>query len=96
MKMNILKLSMLLACAALAQTGYADGLSIKAGDTLQKQVAALKGKKVTVKLQGTEELTGIVKESTNELLQLSELSGKEFFDAIIDMNKVTAILVRTK
>jgi hypothetical protein len=96
MKMNILKLSMLLACATLAQTGYADGLSIKAGDTLQKQAAALKGKKVTVKLQGTEELSGIVKESTNELLQLSELSGKEFFDAIIDMSKVTAILVRTK
>ena len=96
MKMNILKLSILLACAGLAQSGYADGLSIKAGDTLQKQVAALKGKKVTVKLQGTEELTGIVKESTNELLQLSELSGKEFFDAVIDMNKITAILVRTK
>lgn len=96
MKMNILKLSMLLACAALAPSSHAEALSIKAGDTLQKQVASLKGKKITVKLQGTDELTGIVKESTNELLHLGELSGKEFFDAIIDMNKVTAILVRTK
>ncbi len=96
MKMNIIRLSALLAFLAAAQIACADGLAIKPGDTLQKQVAALKGKKVTVKLQGTEELTGVIKDSTSELLQLSELSGREFFDAIIDMSKVTAILVRTK
>lgn len=81
-----------LATAHLAQAQVA----IKPGDTIQKQIAAHKGKKLTVRLQSGEELTGTVKEATNELLHLGELSGKEFFDAVIDISKVSAILVRNK
>ena len=94
--MKFLNTTILFALVSVAQFSHADALSIKPGDTLQKQIAAQKGKKITVRLLAGEELTGIVRDVSNELLQLGELSGKEYFDAMIDLNKVTAILVKTK
>lgn len=94
--MNYLKMAILFALISASHIGHADTLSIKPGDTLQKQIAAQKGKKITVKLLAGEELTGTVRDVSNELLQLGELTGKEYFDAMIDLNKIAAILVRTK
>ncbi len=96
MQKKWINLALSLLFFSLSPISYADGLTIKPGDTLQKQISAFKGKKITIRLVSGEELTGTVKESTNELVQLSDLSGKEFFDAIIDVNKVSAILVKTK
>ena len=96
MKNKFLFLALFAASLACTQLAGAAELSIKSGDTLAKQISAQKGKKITVRLTSGEELTGTVKESTPELVQLGELSGKEYFDAIIDVSKVSAILVRTK
>lgn len=87
---------MFLFCIGWMHTGFAEDISIKAGDTLQTLLEVQKGKKVTVRLLGGEELTGRVKTVSKELLQLGELSGKEYFDAIIDVTKITAMIVRTK
>jgi len=87
---------MFLFCIGWAQTGFAEDFSIKAGDTIQGLLEVQKGKKVTVRLSGGEELTGMVTTVTKELLHLGKLSGKEYFDAIIDMTRITAMIVRTK
>lgn len=81
---------------AISNLGFADPVSIKPGDTIQKQIDAQKGKKVTIRLSSGEELTGIVKGTTNELVHLNELAGKEFFDAVIDVSKISAVIIRTK
>jgi len=83
-------------CIGWAQAGFAEEISIKAGDTLQSLLEAHKGKKVTVRLSGGEEMTGNVTSVTKELLHLGRLSGKEYFDAVIDVTKITAMIVRTK
>jgi hypothetical protein len=88
--------TLLLGLLTGAQLSHADALSINQGDTLLKQIEAQKGKRITVRLMSGEELTGIVRAATKDLVHLGELSGKEFFDAVIDANKVTAILIRTK
>jgi hypothetical protein len=87
---------MFLFCIGWVQASVAEDISIKAGDTLQGLLEVQKGKKVTVRLSGGEELTGNVTTVTKELLHLGKLSGKEYFDAIIDMTKITAMIVRTK
>jgi hypothetical protein len=87
---------MFLICIGWVQASVAEDISIKAGDTLQSLLEVQKGKKVTVRLSGGEELTGTVTTVTKELLQLGKLSGKEYFDAIIDVTKITAMIVRTK
>ena len=96
MKNTFLFLALFSASLACTQIAGAADLSIKTGDTLAKQIGAQKGKKITVRLVSGEELTGTVKDSTTELVQLSELASKEYFDAVIDVSKISAILVRTK
>ncbi len=74
----------------------AQELSIKATDTVQSVLAAHKGKRVTVRLSGGQELTGLVRETTDKLVVLGTLQGREFFDAAIPLERVEAVLVRTK
>jgi hypothetical protein len=87
---------MLLFCMGWAQAGIAEDISIKAGDTLQSILETQKGKRITVRMSGGEELTGTVTTVTKELLHLGKLSGKEYFDAIIDVAKISAMIVRIK
>jgi hypothetical protein len=84
---------MLLAAATMCQ---AESLVVKQGDTLKTQIQAQAGKKITIRLQSGEDMTGTVKSVTNELLQLGDLAGKEFFYAVIDLSRINAIIVRTK
>jgi len=51
---------------------------------------------VTVKLDSGDELTGKVGEVTGKLVVLQALSGKEFFDAVINTDDIAAVLVRSK
>jgi len=74
----------------------AQELSINANDSVQTVLAARKGKLATVKLSGGQELTGKVREVTGKLVVLGGLSGREFFDAAIPLEKVEAVLVRVK
>lgn len=96
MKQRLLVMPILLACLLLAQGALADSLTIKAGDTIQKVLEAHKGKRITLRLTGGGELSGKVRSVTDELVQLGELSNQEFFDGVIEIGKVSAVIVRVK
>ena len=87
---------LLLMSLVAAQAWCAESLSIKPGDTLQKVLEGYKGKRVTIRLQAGEELTGKVKGITKELLHLEELTRREYFDAVVDLGKIDAVIVRAK
>jgi len=96
MKLNLIAMLMLLVCLGTSSIVCAEGFAVKPGDTIQKLLEERKGKRVTLRLQGNEELTGKVRTVTNELVQLGELSGREFFDAVVEVNKISAVIVRIK
>lgn len=54
------------------------------------------GKNVTVVLTGGTELTGTVENVGNNTLRLSGLSGKEYFDAVVDLDDVSAVIFRAR
>jgi len=87
-------ISAALACAAAPAAG-AD-LRVGANDTVQTVLAGQKGARVTVRVRSGQELTGIVREVNARVVQLGGLSGKEFFDAVVPLEAVDAVLVRTK
>jgi hypothetical protein len=89
-------LSTLLLCFMIAGAVSAQGVTVAARDTTQTIVAAQKGKRITVRLRSGQELSGTVREATDKLVVLGELSGREFFDAVIPMEAVEAVLIRTK
>lgn len=74
----------------------AEPLSIKAGDSIVIVLKAYDGKRVTVKLNSGDELTGTIGAVNDDLIHLRELSGKEFFDAVVDTDDISAIIIRTK
>lgn len=56
----------------------------------------MKGKRVTLKLRSGQELGGKVGETTGQLIVPQALDGREFFDAVIPVDAVEAIVVRTR
>ena len=80
----------------LALPAQAQELKISANDSIQTVLAARLGKPVTLRLASGQELTGTVREATSKLVVLGALSGREFFDAAIALERIEAVLVRTK
>ncbi|MDD2735077.1 MAG: hypothetical protein PHF56_14130 [Desulfuromonadaceae bacterium] len=96
MKFKLIAMLMLLVCLGTSSLACAEGFTVKPGDTIQKLLEDQKGKRVTLRLQGNEELAGKVRKVTNELVQLGELSGREFFDAVVEVSRISAVIVRVK
>lgn len=74
-------------------------LSLSAAAKDEAMASILKdrnGKKVTVVLQSGTELSGKVKDVGNNTLTLSELSGKELFDAVVDLDDISAVQFRAR
>ena len=91
---SVLVLSVALACTA-APAASAE-LRVAASDSVESVLAAQKDKRVTVRLRSGQELTGTVRNVTGKLVQLGAVTGKEFFDAVVPLEAVEAVLVRTK
>lgn len=96
MRPLIAALAALAASFVLALPVQAQGLSVAANDSIQTVLAARKGKPVTLRLSGGQELSGTVREATGKLVVLGALSGREFFDAAVPLEKIEAVLVRNK
>jgi hypothetical protein len=54
------------------------------------------GSKVSLQLVGGQELSGKVVEVGENAVHLSELSGKEFYDAVIRLDQISALVVRVR
>ena len=87
---------MLALTLLLVLPAHAQEVSVSASDSVQTVLAARKGKSVTVRLMGGQELTGVVREATGKLVVIGSLSGREFFDAVVPLEKIEAVLIRTK
>jgi hypothetical protein len=89
--------SLLLAASfLLALPVQAQELVISANDTVQTVLAARKGKAVTLRLTGGQEITGTVRDASTRMVVLGALSGREFFDAAVPLEKIEAVIVRAK
>lgn len=83
------------AFALAAGASFAQPLAVTENDTMQKRIASQKGKRVTLKPGPNDELTGVVRTVTPNVVHLGELTGREFFDAAVDMKQIRALIVRT-
>lgn len=63
---------------------------------LADNLMILKGKTVTVYLSSGQTMTGIVKDVKDHLLHLEKLSQKDFYDAIIRLELISAVEARVR
>jgi hypothetical protein len=91
---SVLSFAAALACAAASAPG-AD-LRVGANDSVESILSAQKDKRVTVRVRSGQEITGTVRAVTGKLVQLGAIGGREFFDAVVPLQSVEAVFVRTK
>lgn len=84
------------AYTAFSGNALAQPVGVSPSDTPQSFVAAYKGKRITVRLRSGQELSGLVRDVSGQLLVLGEVAGREFFDAVVPMSSIEAVLVRTR
>ena len=91
--LSYVKWGVLIVCGlvALASGGY-----MAWGSMSDRPEAAHKGKRVTLRLRSGQEVSGTVRSSSEKLVVLEAVSGREFFDAVIPVDAIEAIFVRTK
>jgi hypothetical protein len=71
-------------------------VQLNAGIPLADNLAALKGKTATVYLASGQSMTGIVKDMKDNVLHLEKISQKEFFDALIRVDSISAVEARVR
>ena len=86
----------LVAALLMVSQVWAESLAVGAADTIRSILTAHKGKRVTVKLNSGSELTGKVGEVNDDIIHLMALSGKEYFDAVVSIGHIEAVVIRTK
>ena len=91
----VVTLAMLVAFAVVPVSAQ-EQLTVGADATVKSVLDAQKGKRVGVLLTTGQELTGVVTSVGATVVHLSELSGREFFDAVVPLERVSAVIVRTR
>ena len=71
-----------------------EGINYNVNSSLADNLKSLKGKKVYVTLDSGKTFTGFVKEVGNHLMHLEKLEGKDYFDALIRIENISAIDTR--
>lgn len=89
----VLSIAAALACPALAPAAE---LRISGSDSVQSVLAAHKGARVTVRVRSGQDITGVVRDVNARVVQIGAVSGREFFDAVVPLEAVDAVFVRTK
>ena len=69
---------------------------LNAPDSVKAALEQFKGKKVELTLESGQQVSGTVANVGTTAVQLSELSGKEFYDAVIPLEKVSSVTFRAK
>ena len=87
---------LLIAAYAPAAAQAPETAQLNATGSLSGNLAALKGKTVTVTLAGGQSMTGTVKEVSGNLLHLEMLSQKEFYDGLVIIDRIAAIETRAR
>lgn len=80
-----------LEAGAKAEVAAIEGMKYHVGASLQDNLKSLVRKKVYVTLDSGQTFAGFVKEVGNHFVHLEKLDGKEFFDALIRIEDISAI-----
>ena len=68
-------------------------LEVKDGDNLKMVLERYVGKRVSLVMGSGPELTGVVVKVGANVVHLGELQGREFFDAAVSLDRISAVVV---
>ena len=97
MKMKCQFLPSLLILFALATTGWAESaIDLQPNDTIQSVLQRQLGQPIELRMKSGEKLGGKLEKLNDKTVHLTQLTGAEYFDAVVAMDNIAAIVVRAK
>ncbi len=78
------------------EEGIKEAAGFDVNTSMKDNLAALKGKSVTVTLSSGQVITGAVTEAKGNLLHLSKISQKDFYDALVAIDHIAAIEMKVR
>lgn len=82
-----------LTCLNLFAQGKID---LQPNDTIHAILERNVGGMVELRMTSGEKLGGKVEKVGDQLVHLSQLTGAEFYDAVVGLNAISAVVLRTK
>ena len=89
-------LALMAKSAPAEEAQKSEAVQLNVNITLADNLTAFKGKTVTVDLTAGQSLSGTVKDVKNGLLHLEKLVRKEFYDALVVIEDISAVEVRVR
>ena len=87
----------ILIVAAFFSTAFGQTkLELQPNDTMRAVLERQVGQSVELRLKSGEKVGGKLEKVTEKLALLSQLTGAEYFDGVVDVENVAAIVVRAK
>jgi hypothetical protein len=95
---TVLRNSFTVLLLAIGLVAFADNakLDIQPGETIRTLLERHVSRTVTVKLRSGEEVGGTVTRLGNGVVHLAKVSGRDYYDAIIALDAIAAVFVRTR
>lgn len=92
------RLLLLTAVIALAGSNISaqTKIELQPNDTILSILQKNTGLTVELRLKSGEKIGGKVEKTGDKLVYLSSLTGAEFFDALVDIGDISAVVVRMK
>lgn len=75
---------------------HVNDLDLNSPESIRLNLEKFSGERVTVSLIGGGELQGVVSKVGTTTLYITELTGKEFFDAVVRLDHVSAVTVKMR
>ncbi len=85
-----------ICCASLTPAAGQDKLEVRDADTVKTVLERHVGKRVGVITRSGAEITGTVAKVGEHVVHLSELGGREFFDGVVSLDRLQAVVIRTR
>ena len=83
---------------AVPATLRADEIKLEVNDpnAMKANLDHFVGKTITLRLHSGEDLSGVVEAVGPTVLRLGQLTGKEFYSAMIKLDEISAVIYRAK
>jgi hypothetical protein len=94
--MGIIAISIALGLASLAAAADEQKFEIRAEDSVKTVIAAAVGKPVTLLMASGQEVTGTVVKVGDHAVQLTRLSGRDFFDGVFQLERVDGVILKVR
>ena len=94
--MNLLPRLLIVVLLGLFSVRAEGPIELKPDDSVASILRRNSGQVVELRMVSGEKITGKVEKVGENLVHLVQLTGQEFFEAAVDLESVSAVVVRTK